>query len=54
MQKNCRYLTGVSLYREGEKVKETLSRAGAEAYQAKEGGRNKVVPISRVFGLSPA
>ena len=38
--------TGVSLYREGEKVEETLSRADAGVYQAKDGGRNKVVLVS--------
>jgi len=43
---NLTISTGVSLYREGEKVEETLSRADAGVYQAKEGGRNKVVVVS--------
>ena len=43
---NLTISTGVSLYREGEKVEETLSRADAGVYQAKEGGRNKVVLVS--------
>ena len=40
---NLTISTGVSLYRDGEKVEETLSRADAGVYQAKDGGRNKVV-----------
>ena len=43
---NLTISTGVSLYRDGEKVEETLSRADAGVYQAKEGGRNKVVVVS--------
>ena len=43
---NLTISTGVSLYREGEKVEETLSRADAGVYQAKDGGRNKVVLVS--------
>ena len=43
---NLTISTGVSLYRDGEKVEETLSRADAGVYQAKEGGRNKVVLVS--------
>lgn len=43
---NLTISTGVSLYRAGEKVEETLSRADAGVYQAKEGGRNKVVLVS--------
>ena len=43
---NLTISTGVILYREGEKVEETLSRADAGVYQAKDGGRNKVVLVS--------
>ena len=43
---NLTISTGVSLYRDGEKVEETLSRADTGVYQAKEGGRNKVVLVS--------
>jgi len=43
---NLTISTGVSLYRDGEEVEETLSRADAGVYQAKEGGRNKVVLVS--------
>ena len=43
---NLTISTGVSLYRDGEKVEETLSRADAGVYQAKEGGRNKVAVVS--------
>ena len=36
---------GVSLHRDGEKGVVTLPRADAGVYQAKEGGRNQIVPV---------
>ncbi len=49
---NITMSTGVSMYRSGEKAEELIERADTALYQAKENGRNCVIPETSVAEMA--